>query len=71
MAEQRQKTKGDTSFLLVQSAVCGAVLLLSLVLRLIGGGFYEDVRTRFKAALTDSGVADTIVTWLQTENEHA
>ena len=70
MAEQRRKS--DTgSLLFVQSAVCGVVLLIALIVRLIGGGFYEEVRSVFRNALTDVGLADTVSTLLSAENSDA
>ena len=73
MAEQRQKEKkkSGTALLLMQSAACGVVLLIALVLRLIGGNFYDEVRTAFRDALTDNGIADTVSAWLSSENTHA
>ncbi len=69
MAEQhphrKNKNRAGTSLLLVQSAVCGVVLLIALIVRLIGGNFYEQLRTTFRDALTDNGIADTVSAWLE------
>lgn len=73
MAEQRSHRKPkrhtDTSLLLVQSAVCGVILLIALITRLIGGSFYEELRRTFRDALTDSGIADTVSAWLASESK--
>ncbi len=75
MAEQRTRRKqlnrSDTALLLTQSAVCGVVLLIALLARLIGGSFYEELRGTFRDALTDNGIADTVSAWLATESEDA
>ena len=73
MAEQQPKPKKrrDGTLLLVQSAVCGVVLLVALIMRLIGGSFYEELRTEFRDALTDIGIADTVSAWLTSENADA
>lgn len=71
MAEQRsnrkQKNRTETSLLLIQSAVCGVVLLIALITRLIGGSFYEELRSTFRRALTDNGIGNTVSAWLETE----
>lgn len=67
MSEQhpkRKKPNGGT-LLLVQSAACGVVLLIALIVRLIGGSFYDELRTVFLNALTDNGIADTVSAWLE------
>ncbi len=73
MAEQHPKPKKhrDGTLLLAQGAVCGVVLLIALIMRLIGGSFYEQLRTAFCDALTDNGIADTVSGWLSSENENA
>lgn len=67
MAEQRPKPKKSTggTLLFWQSAVCGVVLLIALIARLIGGNFYEQLRTTFRNALTDNGIADAVSAWLE------
>ena len=73
MAEQhpkRKKPNGGT-LLFWQSAACGVVLLIALIVRLIGGGFYDELRTVFRDALTDNGIADTVSAWLSSENTDA
>lgn len=67
MAEQHHKPKKRTggTLLFWQSAVCGVVLLIALIVRLIGGSFYEGLRQTFREALTDNGIADTVSAWLE------
>ncbi len=62
MAEQHPKAKKSAggTLLFWQSAVCGVVLLIALIARLIGGAFYEQLRTAFRNALTDNGIADMV-----------
>lgn len=52
MSKQR-RTRSRVSLLMVQSIVCGVILLLVLILRLIGGETYERLRERFGSALTE------------------
>ncbi len=69
MAEQhphrKVKNRVGASLLLVQSAVCGVVLLIALIVRLLGGSFYEQLRATFRDALTDNGIADAVSVWLE------
>ncbi|MBQ9861243.1 MAG: hypothetical protein IJO75_03190 [Clostridia bacterium] len=67
MAEQHPKPKKSAggTLLVWQSAVCGVVLLVALIVRLIGGSFYEQLRTTFRNALTDNGIADAVSSWLE------
>lgn len=71
MAEQRShrkpKSRADTSLLLIQSAVCGVVLLIALIVRLIGGSFYDELRNTLRDALIDNGIADTVSVWFVSE----
>ena len=73
MAEQHSKVKkrNGGTLLLAQGAACGVVLLIALILRLIGGGFYDELRTVFRDALTDNGIAETVSSWLTSENTDA
>ena len=67
MAEQhpeRRKPNAGT-LLLWQSAACGVVLLIALIVRLIGGNVYDQLQTVFRDALTDNGIADTVSAWLE------
>lgn len=52
MAEQR-RTRSRVSLIMVQSIVCGVILLLVLILRLIGGETYGRIRERFRDILTE------------------
>lgn len=55
--EKKQKTAKRTrrwSVLGVQSLACVAVLLLVLLLKLAGGGAYEQLRQRFRGALEEN-----------------
>ncbi len=48
------------SLLAVQSIVCGVVLLIALLLRLIGGGIWEGMRSLFRKHITDDSITQTI-----------
>lgn len=52
MSEKR-RTRSRVSLLMVQSIVCGVILLLVLVLRLCGGETYGRIRERFRGLLTE------------------
>ncbi len=56
MAEQR-RTRSRLSLIAVQSIVCGVILLLALLLRLIGGDTWDQLRTVFQHWMTDDGLA--------------
>lgn len=72
MAEQRTHCKkAGNSLLLIQSAVCGVVLLIALIARLIGGSFYDSLRNIFRDALTDNGIADAVSALFVSENGDA
>ena len=60
MAEQHRR-KSQNGLLIVQGVIAGVVLLVALVLRLIGGRLYEELRIRFRDALTDNGLAERMV----------
>lgn len=64
MAKEKRVT-GGAFLLAVQSVACAAVLLAALVIRLIGGRIGEEARSLFSAALTDNGLADTVVSLLE------
>lgn len=68
MAEQHKKRKNSDRLLLVQSIVCGVVLLIALIVRLIGGGFYQTLRTEFRNALTDGGFTEQVMAWFYPES---
>ena len=63
MAEQR---RNRWSLLAVQSTVCGVILLLVLVLRLIGGDTWNTVRTVAQRWMTDAGIAQQ---WAETPSD--
>ena len=52
MSEKR-RTRSRVSLLMVQSIVCGVILLLVLILRLIGGETYGRMREQFRRYLTE------------------
>ena len=60
----RVKRKGKVEIsplIVVQSTVCGLILLVAGCLRLIGGRGYDVVRGVVYEWLTDGGVADALV----------
>lgn len=63
MSKNKSSPKRMT-LLAVQSIVCGIVLLLALVLRLLGGTVYDKTRELLYDALIDSGVMETVSVWL-------
>ncbi|MBR2406812.1 MAG: M23 family metallopeptidase [Clostridia bacterium] len=60
MAESR-RTPGRFSLLAVQSIVCGVILLLALLFRLIGGQSWEQLRTVLRQWMLDDGLATLLV----------
>lgn len=61
--------KRGTSLLLMQGVACGLLLLVALAIRLIGGGVYDKARDVLYRAMTDDGVAETVLVFL--EQNHA
>lgn len=57
---RRGETRGGVSLPAVQSIIGGIVVLLVLVLRLVGGGIYDQLREAFRTAITDDSLAQTI-----------
>lgn len=56
MADKR-RTRSRLSLLAVQSIVCGVILLLALLLRLVGGNTWDQLRTVFQHWMNDDGLA--------------
>lgn len=54
MSEQR-RTRSRLSLIAVQSIVCGVLLLLALLFRLLGGVPWQQLRTQFNRWLTADG----------------
>ncbi len=71
MAEQRRARRRNDrtglSLLAVQSIMCGVVLLLILLLRLIGGSAWDGLRSLLHGWLTDDGLAQVIAQSVETE----
>ena len=69
MKEQRRnrmshtaKERSGWSLLAVQSILCGVVLLIALLFRLIGGEAWMLLRSLFRQQLTEEGLAETVIT---------
>lgn len=61
--ERETRTAGDRSglsLLAVQSIVCGVVLLIVLLLRLIGGETWTQLRSLFRQWMTEEGLTEVI-----------
>ena len=73
MAEQHgnPKKRDGSVLLFAQGIVCGVVLLIALVVRLIGSDIYAELRGVFRDALVDNGVVDTVVSWMNAESANA
>lgn len=52
--------RGGFGLLAVQSIIGGVILLLALILRLVGGGIFEELREAFREAVTDDSLAQTL-----------
>ncbi len=65
MAAQHSNNRTPPSFSAVQGVLGGVVLLVALIMRLIGGPLYEDLRAVLTDCLTDQAVADTISAWVE------
>ncbi len=65
------KGRSDFSLLMVQGVICGVVLLLVLLLRLMGGKAWSQLRTLFRQWITDDGWVQTITERLAEENVSA
>lgn len=68
MDEQRERrtrrgnsTRGGWGLLAVQSIIGAVIVLLALILRLIGGDIYEQLRELFRTAVTDDSLAQSVV----------
>ncbi len=57
MKEPREKQRRRWSLLAVQGVLCGVILLVVLLWRLVGGSSYDVLRSTFRALLTDDGLA--------------
>ncbi len=56
----RNKTPVTFSLTMVQCIACMVLLLLALILRLIGGSFFDVLRSLFQQAITDTAVTQTV-----------
>ena len=55
------------SVLGVQSLACVAILLLVFLLKLAGGGAYEELKESFQSALADNQLVAVLAGWFQEE----
>ena len=58
--EEKRRTRSRLSLLAVQSIVCGVILLLVLVIRLIGGNAWESLRSMLQDWMTDEGITAVV-----------
>ncbi|MBQ9964189.1 MAG: hypothetical protein IJP14_03630 [Clostridia bacterium] len=63
MAAQHHRTP---SFLVIQCAIGGVVLLLALTLRLIGGAWYDSARDCLRDLFMDNAFSQTVYEWVET-----
>lgn len=59
MAKQ-QASHTNSRMLIVQSVVCGVLVLTALLFRLIGGGWYEQWRAILRDSMTDLSFVETL-----------
>ncbi len=55
-----EKKKGTMTVLLTQCIVCGVILLLGILLRVIGGGWAQEAKDGLFSALADNTFADAL-----------
>lgn len=58
--EEKKKEHGPLSVVAVQSIACGILLLLALMLRLVGGAPYEQLRQAFQSRLMSNDLLGTL-----------
>lgn len=61
--ERRKGTAGGMQLLAVQSVACVVVVLIALLMRLIGGGAFDQLRQNFNQAMMDNSVINTLAAW--------
>ncbi len=62
-----KRDRSGFSLLAVQSIVCGVVLLLALLLRLVGGDTWTQLRSLFRQWMTEEGLTQVIAEQLEEE----
>ena len=53
-----QNKSHSTTMLTVQTVACGVLLLIALVIRLIGGGVYQQMQALIRTAMTDNAIVE-------------
>lgn len=61
--ERRKGTAGGMQLLAVQSVACVVVVLIALLMRLIGGSAFDQLRQNFNQAMMDNSVINTLAAW--------
>lgn len=61
--ERRKGTAGGMQLLAVQSVACVVVVLITLLMRLIGGSAFDQLRQNFNQAMMDNSVINTLAAW--------
>ena len=61
--ERRKGTAGGMQLLAVQSVACVVVVLIALLMRLIGGSAFDQLRQSFNQAMMDNSVINTLAAW--------
>lgn len=59
-ARRRGMARGGLGLLAVQSILCAVILVIAVILRLIGGNVYEQLRDAFRNAMQDDSLATAL-----------
>ncbi len=61
-------TQHRPSFLGIQCVIGGVVLLLALLMRLIGGAWYEEIRLKLTDCFMDNAFSQSVYEWVESVN---